>query len=242
MNTAASVAVVEITAKKTSLVPATAAAFRPRPSRRLRTMFSTTTIASSTTRPVARTSARSVMELTENPVAQIAATVLFTAVAYVAQRQAAAIGSVKAAFPAEEYLAMRLEMDGDGLTEERASTVNESFLRRYEATARELEQRVAADARIAGATLEGRLPLLPSGGGVIELDDVAPVRFDVGGAGGTGDITTAVDHLADALVARLDLDPGERARQAASARANVAGAWGWDHLAHRVAELMTGGR
>ena len=102
-------------------------------------------------------------------VAEIAATVLFTAVAYVAQRQAAAIGSVKAAFPAEEYLAMRLEMDGDGLTEEGEQVqVDEVLLRRYEATARALEQRVATDARIVGVTLEGRLPLLPSGGGVIE--------------------------------------------------------------------------
>jgi hypothetical protein len=107
-------------------------------------------------------------------VAQIAGTVLFTAVAYIAQRQAAGIASAKAAFPAEQYLAVRLEMDRDGLTEERASTVDESFLRRYEATARELEQRVAVDARVAGVTLAERLPLMPSGGGVIELDDAGP--------------------------------------------------------------------
>jgi len=107
-------------------------------------------------------------------VAQVAATVLFTAVAYVAQRQAAGIASAKAAFPAEEYLAVRLEMDRDGLTEERASTIDESFLRRYEATARELEQRVAVDARVAGVTLAERLPLMPSGGGMIELDDTGP--------------------------------------------------------------------
>jgi putative ABC transport system permease protein len=107
-------------------------------------------------------------------VAQIAGTVLFTAVAYVVERQAAGIASAKAAFPAEEYLAVRLEMDRDGLTEERASTVDESFLRRYEATARELEQRVAADASVAGVTLAERLPLMPSDGGTIELDDAGP--------------------------------------------------------------------
>jgi len=104
-------------------------------------------------------------------VAQIAATVLFTGVAYVVQRQAAGIASAKAAFPAEEYLAVRLEMDRDGLTDERASIVDESFVRRYEATARELEQRVAAEAGVAGVTLAERLPLMPSGGGGIELDD-----------------------------------------------------------------------
>ena len=104
-------------------------------------------------------------------VTQIAATVLFTAVAYVVQRQAASIASARAAFPAEEYLAMRLEMDRDGLTEESASTVDESFLRRYQVTARELEQRVAAEPRVAGVTLAEQLPLMPHGGGVIELDD-----------------------------------------------------------------------
>src|SRR4029453_13364581 len=103
-------------------------------------------------------------------VAQIAATVLFTGVAYVVQRQAAGIASAKAAFPAEEYLAVRLEMDRDGLTDERASIVDGSFVRRYGATARELEQRVAAEAGVAGVTLAERLPLMPSGGGGIELD------------------------------------------------------------------------
>jgi predicted permease len=113
-------------------------------------------------------------------VAQIAATVLFTAVAYVAQRQAAGIASAKTAFPAEQYLAVRLEMDRDGLTEERASTVDESFLRRYEATARELEQRVAAETSIAGVTLAERLPMMPSDGGVIELDDEGPSESATG--------------------------------------------------------------
>lgn len=67
---------------------------------------------------------------------------------------------------------------------------------------------------------------------VIELDGVAPVRFP------TSDPAAAVDALADVLVARLDLDEAERARQSAAARANVAAAWGWDELARRVADLM----
>ncbi len=104
-------------------------------------------------------------------VAQIAGTVLFTAVAYIVQRQAAGIASARAAFPAEEYLAVRLDMDRDGLMEESAPTVDESFLRRYQATARELEQRVAAEAAVAGVTLAEQLPLMPSRGAAIELDD-----------------------------------------------------------------------
>ena len=107
-------------------------------------------------------------------VAQIAGTVLFTAVAYVVQRQATGIASAKAAFPAEEYLAVRLDMDRDGLTEETATTVDESFLRRYQATARELEERVAAEATVAGVTLAERLPLMASAAGGIELDDAGP--------------------------------------------------------------------
>jgi predicted permease len=107
-------------------------------------------------------------------VAQIAGTVLFSAVAYVVQRQAAGIASAKAAFPAEEYLAVRLEMDRDGPTEERAATIDESFLRRYQATARGLEGRVAAEATVAGVTLAERLPLMASAAAGIELDAAGP--------------------------------------------------------------------
>jgi predicted permease len=113
-------------------------------------------------------------------VAQIAATVLFTAVAYVVQRQAAGIASAKAAFPAEEYLAVRLEMDREGLTEDATTIIDESFLRRYEATARELERRLTAEAGVAGVTLAERLPLMPSGGGTIELDDTGASEAETG--------------------------------------------------------------
>ena len=111
-------------------------------------------------------------------VAQIAGTVLFTAVAYVVHRQAAGITSAKATFPAEEYLAVRLEMDRDDLTEERPGSLDGAFLRRYEAIARDLEQRVATDARVAGVTLAEQLPLMPQGQGVIELDDAGPSQSE----------------------------------------------------------------
>jgi hypothetical protein len=126
-------------------------------------------------------------------VAQIAATVLFTAVAYVVQRQAAGIASAKAAFPAQEYLAVRLEMDRDGLTDEKSATVDESFVRRYQATARELEQRVATEANVAGVTLAERLPLMPSGGGAIELDDPGP-----------GESVTGREHFVTTTAVDLD--------------------------------------
>ena len=66
-KTAARVAVVATTAKNTWRVPSTAAARGPMPWARRRTMFSSTTMASSTTRPVASTSASSVRMLIENP-------------------------------------------------------------------------------------------------------------------------------------------------------------------------------
>ncbi len=98
----------------------------------------------------------------------------------------------------------------------------------------------------AEAAATGCVPIVSDHSGladaarVIELDGVAPVRFDVGGAGGVGDITGAVVNLAQALIDRLSLDDAERARQAAAARTNVARSWGWDALAEEVADLMTG--
>ena len=71
MKTEASVAVVVMTAKKTSRTPSTAAARGPRPALRLVTMFSSTTMASSTTSPVASTSASRVRMLIDNPASQI---------------------------------------------------------------------------------------------------------------------------------------------------------------------------
>ncbi|MEZ5393287.1 MAG: hypothetical protein R2724_10540 [Bryobacterales bacterium] len=50
-------------------------------------------------------------------VTQIAATVLFTATAYV-YRQAGYIAAVKTAFPTDQYLSVRLAMEPDGAAEE----------------------------------------------------------------------------------------------------------------------------
>jgi putative ABC transport system permease protein len=63
---------------------------------------------------------------------------------------------------------MRLELDRDGPTEE-----DESFRRRYEATARELEQTLASEPSVAGVTLAEQLPLMPTRGAAIELDELA---------------------------------------------------------------------
>ena len=66
-NTAASVSVVAITAKEIWRAPRTAASSGGSPSSMRRWMFSSTTIASSTTMPIASTSASRVSTLIEKP-------------------------------------------------------------------------------------------------------------------------------------------------------------------------------
>jgi putative ABC transport system permease protein len=112
-------------------------------------------------------------------VAQIAATVLFTAVAYVAERQAVGIASARAAFPAEEYLAVRLEMDREGLVEAATDSTDDGFLQHYTATIQELERRLVAEPRIAGVTVAERLPLMAQDGGMIELDEVGTTASSI---------------------------------------------------------------
>jgi hypothetical protein len=105
-------------------------------------------------------------------ITQIAATVLFTAVAYVTQRQAAAIASTRTAFPAREYLAVRLNMDRSP-ADDAPETAEADFVRRYTATVRELERRVAAEPAVAGVTLAEALPLMPTDTVPIEVDGPA---------------------------------------------------------------------
>ena len=106
-------------------------------------------------------------------IAQIAVTVLFTGVAYVLQIQASRISSMKAAFPAEEYLAVRLEMDFDSAnsTEEVADTNENSFLQHYSTTVRELKRQLALEPTVAAVTLAERLPLIEDTGRLIEVDE-----------------------------------------------------------------------
>ena len=105
-------------------------------------------------------------------IAQIAATVLFTGVAYVMQIQASRMASIKAAFPAEEYLAVRLEMDRANSTEEGADTNENSFLQNYYTTVRELKRQLALEPTVAAVTLAEKLPLME--------DTVHPIEVDEG--------------------------------------------------------------
>jgi predicted permease len=98
---------------------------------------------------------------------QIAATVVFTGVAYVVVRQAHRSASAEAYFPAERYLGVRIEM------ERGADTAGAAFRRRYAMHVAELERRVAAHPEVAGVTLAERLPIESHALSRIEVDGPA---------------------------------------------------------------------
>ena len=105
-------------------------------------------------------------------IAQIAVTVLFTGVAYVLQIQASRISSMKAAFPGEEYLAVRLEMDVERAnpTGQGVDTTESRVLQHYATTVRELKRRLALEPTVAAVTLVERLPLMDHTGRHIQVD------------------------------------------------------------------------
>jgi predicted permease len=106
-------------------------------------------------------------------VAQIALTVLFTAVAYVAHRQAAQIAATTTAFPVGEYVAARVEMERPAADAVESSESDDAFLRNYGALVRSLEQRLATEPAVAAVTIAERLPLLPQSDDLIEVDQAA---------------------------------------------------------------------
>jgi predicted permease len=93
-------------------------------------------------------------------VAQIAATVLFTATAYVVYRQAEYIASLESVFPAEKYLSVRLEMESESAAEDADAAVLERRRRDFTVAVRELEERLAEEAAVAGITVAEQLPLM----------------------------------------------------------------------------------
>lgn len=101
-------------------------------------------------------------------VAQIAATVLFAGVAYVLHLQASRLAAVETAFPAEEYLAVRLETDRANPAEAGAD---------YSTLVPELKRRLALEPAVAAVTLAGKLPLME--------DTVHRIEVEGGGTGET---------------------------------------------------------
>jgi hypothetical protein len=91
---------------------------------------------------------------------QIAATVLFTAIAYVVHSQAEYIASVETVFPTAKYLSLRLEIESDGAAEDPGGTVPERDRQSFAAAVRELERRLANEAAVVGVTVAEQLPLM----------------------------------------------------------------------------------
>ena len=91
-------------------------------------------------------------------VAQIAATVLFTAIAYTVHRQAEYLASVETVFPAAKYLSVRLEMEPEGA----AGTVPTGHRQRFAAVVSELQRRLANEGSVAAVTVGDQLPMMAS--------------------------------------------------------------------------------
>jgi len=85
-------------------------------------------------------------------VTQIAATVLFTATAFVVHRQAEYLTSVKTVFPTSRYLSVRLAMESDSTSQEHREL--------FAVAIGELERRLASDSAVQGVTVAEQLPLM----------------------------------------------------------------------------------
>lgn len=117
-------------------------------------------------------------------VTQIAATVLFTATAYVVHRQAEYLASVKTVFPTAKYLSVRLDMESEGTAPEgirpaddTSRTIPEGDRQRFAAAVRELERRLASEAAVVGVTVAEQLPLMATTSHrAIELSGASPVE------------------------------------------------------------------
>jgi predicted permease len=104
-------------------------------------------------------------------VAQVAVTVAFPASVLITQRDAAQIRAVEVAFPTEQYLSARLEMDREPPPGAPADTGKAAFQARFRTTYRELERRLAADPAVVGITHADRLPRMYHPHRLIEVDE-----------------------------------------------------------------------
>lgn len=93
-------------------------------------------------------------------VTQIAATVVFTAMAYVVHRQAVYLASVETVFPAAQYLSVRLEMEPEGAAEEATGAIPARHRQNFAAAVGELERRLADEAAVVGVTVAEQLPMM----------------------------------------------------------------------------------
>jgi predicted permease len=111
-------------------------------------------------------------------VAQIAITVAAPVFTFAAEAERKQVTGVRLGFDESRYISARLEMDRDPPAGTPFDTTRAAFLARYEAAFIELEERLRADASVAGVTYAERLPRHYHPHRIIELDagGAAPIR------------------------------------------------------------------
>lgn len=113
---------------------------------------------------------------------QIAATVVFVAITYPVQRYAEQLAGTPLGFAADEYVAVRLEMDPANPMEMETDSGQAAFLQRYTSRVEELKRRIAADPAVAGVTVAAELPLMEQRLRLVEVDGARDQpRYRLGG-------------------------------------------------------------
>jgi len=108
-------------------------------------------------------------------VVQVAITVAFPAIVYVEQWELRHIQTFEAGFAAEEYLAVRIEMDAPIVPAANADSARIAERASFASTVDELRRRVAAQPAVAGVTFVDRLPRTARPQYRIELSDDSTV-------------------------------------------------------------------
>ena len=91
-------------------------------------------------------------------IVQVAVTVAFPSTAFFARRYVDLTRSLEVAFPAQEYLSVRIEMDREPPPGAPADTSRAEFLARFRTAYQELEGRLADESGVVGVTFANRLP------------------------------------------------------------------------------------